>query len=574
MTRSARAAFGVAVTVALVAVAGGAAGKGARAVTLPGQVRAFVGGEMGPGAVNDPPPEADLREMRLSPAEGGGYTATLTFAAPDWKRISTYDGRTATHQVFVSLQPPSGARMRVHLNSDGVATIDRAEGDRFVKVADAVARPEGPSVVFEIAPSVGMTADWEVQGHALVRNAVGVGVHAHTAQVRAGSLSGDDGRVLRLPAAGTRLDRNNVPLLWEPRAPMPRGMRPVSVAIVRRTGGLSIDITMDAPSEAATIDGQPAALQVLALVIGAPGPGSYTLLYNPIDRSVFAAIDGGAAGELAATTVTTEGTLVRIRVPEAAGGTAAGAVDAAVPVALRVPRAQSSASPSTPSPSSQAGPSVPPVGPDTDLSVGAIVVGSNGGIAIESPVVPAGELLPPAAPASGGSGVPIALLLGVLLVAGGFVARRMMRSGDPSVMQSIDASVTDGAQRVARDCSELEAEVQRKRQALQEKLSTVESARSRLDAAQAEFNDLRDITTGAASSEFGKPLTELQGGSDKVDAAHKPVKAAEADLNKATLEASLAESALEDAERRLKECLEAANPSVISEIDEVAGPFV
>lgn len=573
MTRSARAAFGVAVTVALVAVAGGAAGKGARAVTLPGQVRAFVGGEMGPGAVNDPPPEADLREMRLSPAEGGGYTATLTFAAPDWKRISTYDGRTATHQVFVSLQPPSGARMRVHLNSDGVATIDRAEGDRFVKVTDAVARPEGPSVVFEIAPSVGMTADWEVQGHALVRNAAGVGVHAHTAQVRAGSLSGDDGRVLRLPAAGTRLDRNNVPLLWEPRAPMPRGMRPVSVAIVRRTGGLSIDITMDAPSEAATIDGQPAALQVLALVIGAPGPGSYTLLYNPIDRSVFAAIDGGAAGELAATTVTTEGTLVRIRVPEAAGGSAAGKLDGAVPVALRVPRAQSSASPSTPSPSSQAGPPVPPVGPDTDLSIGAIVVGSTGGVAIETPVVPAGDLLPPAEPASDGSGVSIALLLGVLLVAGGLIARRMMR-GDPSVSQSIDANATDGEQRVVQDCSELEAEVRRKRQALEAKLSMVERARSRRDAAEAEFNDVRDLMLGAAGTEFGKPLNELQAGGDKIDQAYEPVKAARTDLDRATLEASSAQSALEDAERRLKECLEAANPSVISEIDEVAGPFV
>lgn len=565
MARRVRLAVGVLALLWLGASAGMAASDGSRVVSLPGQVRAFVDGELAARAVADPPPEADLREMRLSPAEGGGYTATLTFAADDWRRISTFGGQRATHQVFVSLQPPTGARMRVHLDSEGVATLDRAEGDRFVRVGDAVARADGPSVVFEIAPSVGMTADWEVQGHAFVRNVAGAGVHAHTAQVRAGSLTGEDGRTLRLPTAGTRLDRDSVPLLWQERVSMPQGTRPVSLAIARRTAGLSVDVTMDAPPVPATLDGGPAALQVIALVIGAPGPGSYTLLYNPVERSVFGAIDGGAAGTLDDDVVAVDGKIVRFRVPEISGGRALGPIDGAVPVARRVPKAQND----TPG---QAGPAVPGVGPDTDLSVGGIVVGAQGGVAIESPVVPAGPLLPEA-PASGGSDLPvIPILVGATVIVVVVAARRMMRSGgQPSVLDQIDDSedgpsvieeieASDAAelrQRAERDCSELRERVRRLREELEIERSKIRDLELRLPAAQAELDDLQDTLGGAVRSEFGSTKEGIEVASGMLDAKDDAVERIEETLGRSRSALRSTEAALADAERRLAECLEA-----------------
>lgn len=579
---------------------GVAAGEGARAITLPGQVRAFVDGELDARSVSDPPPEADLREMRLSPAEAGGYTATLTFAAPDWKRLTTFGGQRATHQVFVSLQPPTGARLRVHMNSEGVATLDRAEGDRFVKVTDAVARPDGPSVVFEIAPSVGMTADWEVQGHALVRNADGAGVHAHTAQVRAGSLTGEDGRVLKMPAAGTKLNRQSVPLLWQARAPMPAGTRPTAVAIARRGGDLSVDVTMDAPPAPAKLDGAPATLQFIALVIGAPGPGSYTFIYDVLDREVLGVIDGGAGGPLDASSVVVEGNVVRFLVEDARGGSALGALGDAIAVGRIVPRAQSGGPADTPGSGSstpaqpEAGPPPPAVGPETDISVAGIIMTPGGGVAVESPVVPAGTLLPPE-PASegggsegGGTEIPVPAVIAALLVLMGSVwAWRIARPRpdapshrmpDPSVMQPID---DEGDPRDEKpDCSDLLAEVERARRELARSEQELEAAEDAYhEVAGESFRSMIDIAK-AAEAELGpgeRPTPE-QGrrageNMNADDAAAEPLWRARGE---AYWRRNSAQERLKDAEKRLKDCIDSGGrfPSVLDDIDEVPGPFV
>lgn len=334
-----RRSFAALIVPALVWVAAGAAAKTdigdgprARLVVLEGQTRAFVDGALSDRGVKDPPGSADLRAMTLERADAGGYVATLTFAAPTWTQISTYAGRRATHQVFVSLQPPTGARMRVHRDSSGVATLDRAEGDAFVHAGAAVARAAGPSVIFDIAPSVGMTADWEVQGHVLLRNAAGGGVHAHTAQVRAGSLSGEDGRVLRLPVAGTRLNGEGVPILWEPRVTMPAGSRPVTVRLARREGGLAVEVEMDAPPVPATLGGKTVTGQYVGLLLGDPAAGGYTILYDVVGKRVVGAAPDGTTGLLDPSLVTVTGKVLRFLVPEMRAVALAHVLDDAVPV--------------------------------------------------------------------------------------------------------------------------------------------------------------------------------------------------------------------------------------------------
>ena len=321
----ARRMFAGAATVGAVMVAGpllaGAAGTRAPpryASNTPQSEEQVVGGQLTSTAAVGAPAEGDLRSLTLERIRGG-YRAHVGFGAPI-QQLHQLNGVAASHEVFVTLHPPSGDRVQVLLRPDGRGEIQRVPGTGPpVTLGPAAVALQGSEVTLDIPASTGIRADWEIQAFVLVVDARNTGFFNQSPLVLVGALSGEGNpRVVPAGPLGSPIV-NGAPVLYQ-RADVPLSMRVHSFKAERRNGHLIVFITLDAaPEPIRQFAGQPVAQQVIQVNL-APDPAHAESPYGiawqvptrtPIAFDATTQPDHPSTQQLDPATVTVTGTTLR-----------------------------------------------------------------------------------------------------------------------------------------------------------------------------------------------------------------------------------------------------------------------
>ncbi|MCU1392279.1 MAG: hypothetical protein JWM34_707 [Ilumatobacteraceae bacterium] len=146
------------------------------------------------------PPELALRTFAFVQDPAGGYSAVFRFAVPI-VQLHSWRGIPIRHTIAVLLTAPDGTEHTVELQPDGTTAVGTGSGGAFAATGPSTSAIAGTVAVLSVPASVGVGADWTVQGLVRVDSdarlhpdnslVLATGYEVGTSVVPVGTLSGE-----------------------------------------------------------------------------------------------------------------------------------------------------------------------------------------------------------------------------------------------------------------------------------------------------------------------------------------------------------------------------------------------